>query len=526
MSSGRTLLDESRVTRRHVLQAFGALGGASLVMGAMDAWGLMGASPAQRPALQGRGTGTRVIVLGAGISGLVVGYELGKLGYDYQVLEAREWVGGLCWTIKRGATHTEIDGETQICQFDEGLYLNGGAWRLPNADTGVLGYCAELGVALEIFVDATDANYFYEENPELGSLSGRKVRLREVKADLWGSTSELLAKAMDQGQIDAPLSTEDKERLVSFLVRAGYLDTEDHVYRPPSSRGSADRHDLGALLQTGFGTRVRSLYAGTGGPAPVFQPVGGMMEIPLAFQRAMGGRVTLHAEVRSLRQMADGVRVVYRNTRTGQEQEETADYCVCCLPLAVLQRLDVTLSGEMSEAVSAAEHNDAAKMGLQMGRRFWEEDEGIFGGHLWSRSLQIGEFSYPSNDYFSKKGVLLGFYGNGRMAGLWDQSIQARVRHVLTQSSKVHPQMRAEFEHAYAVWWGKIPYSLGAYGRTPAPSLLAQLSKPDGRIYVGCAGASQRPAWIEGGIQAAWRTVEALHERAMRVMRARRDRGG
>ena len=390
----------------------------------------------------------------------------------------------------------------------------------------MLGYCAELGVALEIFVDATDANYFYEENPELGSLSGRKVRLREVKADLWGSTSELLAEAMDQGQIDAPLSTEDKERLVSFLVRAGYLDTEDHVYRPPSSRGSADRHDLGALLQTGFGTRVRSLYAGTGGPAPVFQPVGGMMEIPLAFQRAMGGRVTLHAEVRPLRQMADGVRVVYRNTRTGQEREETADYCVCCLPLAVLQRLDVTLSGEMSEAVSAAEHNGAAKMGLQMGRRFWEEDEGIFGGHLWSRSLQIGEFSYPSNDYFSKKGVLLGFYGNGRMAGLWDQSIQARVGHVLTQSSKVHPQMRAKFEHAYAVWWEKIPYSLGAYGRTPAPSLLAQLSKPDGRIYVGCAGASQRPAWIEGGIQAAWRTVEALHERAMRVMRARRDRGG
>ena len=321
-------------------------------------------------------------MLGAGISGLTVGYELGKLGYDCQVLEAREWVGGLCWTIKRGASHTEVDGERQVCQFDEGLYLNGGAWRLPNVDTGVLGYCAELGVPLEIFVDATDANYFYEGNPELGPLSGRKVRLREVKADLWGSTSELLTKAMDQGQIDAPLSTEDKERLVSFLVRAGYLDTEDHVYRPPSSRGSADRHDLGALLQTGFGTRVRSLYAGTGGPAPVFQPVGGMMEIPLAFQRAMGDRITLNAEVRSIRQTADGVRVVYRNTRTGQEREETADYCVCCLPMAVLQRIDVNLSTEMAEAVNAAEHNGAAKMGLQMARRFWEEDEGIFGGHL------------------------------------------------------------------------------------------------------------------------------------------------
>ncbi|MDP7691646.1 MAG: hypothetical protein QGG89_07395, partial [Vicinamibacterales bacterium] len=81
--------DSPFITRRHVLQAFGVLGGSSLTMGAMDAWGLMGASAAERPVLQGRVSGTRVIVLGAGISGLAVGYELGKLGYDYRVLEAR-----------------------------------------------------------------------------------------------------------------------------------------------------------------------------------------------------------------------------------------------------------------------------------------------------------------------------------------------------------------------------------------------------------------------------------------------------
>ena len=92
---------------------------------------------------------------------------------------------------------------------------------------------------------------------------------------------------MGQGQIDLPLSVEDKERLVSFLVRAGYLDTADYVYRPPTARGGQDRHDLGVLLRTGFGERVRSLYAGTGAPAPVFQSVGGMQEIPLALQRAL-----------------------------------------------------------------------------------------------------------------------------------------------------------------------------------------------------------------------------------------------
>ncbi len=54
------------------------------------------------------------------------------------------------------------------------------------------------------------------------------------------------------------------------------------------------------------------------------------------------------------------------------------------------------------------------------------------------------------------------------------------------------------------------------YGRTPAPEELEQLSKADGRIYMGSAGASTRPAWLEGAIQSAWRTIEALHERVMR----------
>ena len=344
-----------------------------------------------------------------------------------------------------------------------------------------------------MFVNWSDANYMWEEDSERGPLAGRRVRLREVKADLWGSTTELLAKAMDQGQIDAPLNEEDKVLLVEFLVRAGYLDSEDHLYRPPNLRGSQDRYDLSALLRSGFGTRVRSLYAVTGGPHPVFQPVGGMMEIPLAFQRAIGDHITMNAEVQSVHQTEDAVRVVYRDTRTGQEREEIADYCVCCLPMAVLQGIDVDLSPEMAAAVNETSHSTSAKMGLQMKRRFWEEDDGIFGGHLFGRSLELGEFSYPSNDYFTEKGVLLGFYGGGGTARMADMPFAGRIEHVLTQASKVHPQMREEFETAYCVWWDKVPYSLGAYGRTPAPEELEQLSKADGRIYMGSAGASTRP---------------------------------
>jgi len=503
------------MTRRQLLVRLGALGGSPLLLGAMDALELKGAPAGPRPVLRGTQPTTRVVVLGGGISGLVAGWELAKLDYDVRVLEARDWVGGLTWTVRRGDTHTEIGGERQVCDFDDGQYINAGAWRIPKSDEGILGYCRELGVQLEVFLNSDDANFFYEENPELGPLSGRRVRLREVKADLWGSTTELLAKAMQQGDIDVPLSEEDRERFVQFLVRSGYLEASDLTYRTPPARGSGERYDLSALLQSGFGGRARSLNQETGGPAPLFQPVGGMQQISFAFQRALGDRLTLRAEVRSVRQTEDEVRVVWRDTASGREREEVADYAICCLPMSVLKTIDVNFGPAMAQAVSETGHAAVAKMGLQMRRRFWEEDEGIFGGHLWSRSLQLGEFSYPSNGYFTQKGVLLGYYGASAQAGLDQLPVAGRIEHVIRQASKVHPQMRQEFESAYAVWWEKVPYSVGAYGRGPGQDLLARLSRADGRLYIGCAGASEDPAWLEGAVASAWRSVEQLHARAM-----------
>src|SRR5262245_3984131 len=101
------------LTRRGFLERFGIAGGSALVMSAMRSWDLMAQSN-PRPVLSGRSNGTKVLILGAGVSGLTVGYELGKLGYSVSMLEARDRVGGVNWTLRRGATHTEIGpgGET------------------------------------------------------------------------------------------------------------------------------------------------------------------------------------------------------------------------------------------------------------------------------------------------------------------------------------------------------------------------------------------------------------------------------
>ena len=506
----------SNLTRRTFLERLGLTGGSALVMSAMQSWELMAAQAGPRPVLTGRPSGTSVVVLGAGVSGLTVGYELTKLGYKVTILEARDRVGGVNWTVRRGATHTEIGagGETQVCDFDEGLYVNGGPWRIPHWHTGVLGYCKELGVPLEIFINEAEASYFYYEGESVGALASKRVRLREVKADMIGYTCELMAKALDQNTLDVPLTAQDKERFVSFLINEGYLDTADRAYRQNDGRGPGDPHDFGALLQSGFGNRIRSVINGTG-QAPMFQPIGGIDQFPKGFQRKLGDTITLGAEIVSIRQTTSEVKVAYKNVRTGAIKEVTADYCVSCLPFTILGRLDVNLSPETMSAVKATPYSPSAKMGLQMKRRFWDEDDRIFGGHLYS-NLPIGNFAYPSNGVFGDKGVLLGFYGNGQMAGVVNMPIKGRIEHVLTHAGKVHPQLRAEYETAYCVFWEKIPYSIGAIAQTGnAPERLAVLGRPDHRIYLGCGAVSGNGGWMEGAVTAAWKQVKALHERVM-----------
>jgi len=507
------------MTRRDFLQQLGFVGGSTMVMGAMTSLDLMGAPAGPRPRWSGQASNARVLVLGAGISGLTVGYELGKLGYDVRILEARDRVGGVSHSVRRGYTETDLDGATQTCGFDEGQYLNAGPWRIPHVHTAVLDYCKELGVPLEIFVNETDWSYLYYEGEAFGSLSGKRVRLREVKADLRGHTMEMLAKALSQGDLDVPLSAEDKERLLSYLVGEGYLDSPDLAYRGSGARGAGDPYDLSPLLQDQFKDRVRAIDSGQT-RAPVFQPVGGMDQLPMAFARTMSDRITMRAAVREIRQTEDEVRVVYAETDTGALREVTADYVVSCIPLSILSRVEVNLSPEMMEAVRSMTYSGSAKIGLQMRRRFWEEDDGIYGGPTYT-NLPLGQFAFPSSGYNSRSGVVLGFYGNGSTAGLREMPVADRLEHVLTHGSRIHPQLREEYQNGYCVFWEKVPYSDGAIaagsGGPDGPARVARLRTPDGRFYVGCSAVAvvSSPGWMEGTISGAWHTVDALHQRVM-----------
>src|SRR5918993_2445905 len=231
------------LTRRHFLARVAAVGGAPLAYEAMTGLGLLAAPQQTRFELTGRVSGVRVLILGAGIAGLTTAYELGKIGYDCRVLEARARPGGRCFTVRRG-TVSEEDGPRQSAAFDQGLYFNAGPTRIPYHHQATLGYCRELQVPTEVFVPDCESAYLYQTR---GPLASRRVRLREARADFDGYIAELLSKALSQTQLDQPLTTEDRDRLLAYLRGLGALD-QQRQYRGSSRRGAAAPLPLRDLL--------------------------------------------------------------------------------------------------------------------------------------------------------------------------------------------------------------------------------------------------------------------------------------
>ncbi|HSA49422.1 MAG TPA: FAD-dependent oxidoreductase [Yinghuangia sp.] len=529
----------AETSRRGFLRSVGVAGGAGVLYSTMGAMGLAPvpvaeAVPYRAPSssdfhLTGRG-GKKVLILGAGIAGLTTAYELGKAGYDCRILDAKDRPGGRNWTARGGTVETDLDGATQRARFSSGQYMNCGPGRLPQSHV-TLDYCRELGVALEAFVNANADAYIYHGNS--AALAGKPMRWRTAKADVYGYISELLAKATDQGALDAALTKDDKDRLIAFLQSFGAIKgkAEGFAYTGSSRRGYSVEpgaaHEKGTVLgpvpsmsdvlASGVGQRFAFEF-GYDQAMMMFQPVGGMDAIPKALERAVGrDRITYNAWATGVSNVPGGVEVSWKDNR-GRERFERADFCVVATPPQIAARLRHNLGDNVTTALKTPVPVSAGKIGLEYKRRWWELDDHMYGGVV-PTDTDLANMWFPSAGYQSARGMVIGYYNTGSNSELYAKlAPDARAARAVDQGVKIFgDRYRSELAASFSVAWTRTAGFEGAWVGWPnqdGPE-YALLNQPQGAVYFAGDWLSHTIAWQHGAFTSARKVVTEIHQRVM-----------
>jgi monoamine oxidase len=341
------------LTRRVFLERIAQIGGYAATFSTMHALGLMpGGAQSTLPQLASDfGKGKKVVILGAGIAGMTAAYELRKAGFDCTVLEARSRPGGRNWTVRSGTKVEFTDGTTQTCDWSDGGYLNAGPARIPSIHTNMLNYCQELGVPLEVEVNASRSALL--QSPLLNH--GESVQQRQVIHDTRGYLAELLSKAINKHTLDDELSKEDTARMLEFLQSFGDLNKESR-YTGTSRAGYITGPGAGpvtpVLRKPLSLTELLAPDIATGEfyedeinwQATMFQPIGGMDRIAYAFGHSLGNIIHYECPVSEIITTDRDVTVAYG--RSGKPQTITADFCICTLPLSILVKTKNNFSPE------------------------------------------------------------------------------------------------------------------------------------------------------------------------------------
>ena len=510
-------------TRRNFLTQVGRAGGFGATYLIMQSLGLLPIPATQASTLrlpENSGKGKTVVILGAGIAGMVAAWELSKAGYHCTILEARGRAGGRNWTIRNGTRVDMTDGTSQTCTWDETSYFNAGPARLPSQHVTMLGYCKEFGVPLEVEVNASRSSLMQSA----GLNGGKPVQQRQVLTDTRGHVSELLAKAIGRGSLDQDISADDKEKMLEFLRVYGGL-SPDYFYKGSESAGYKvspgagdqagvirDPLDMHALLDADLWNGL--LYEEQiWWQATMFQPIGGMDRIPAAFEKRLAHLIRFDCAVEQIRKTPSGVRVAYRNRKTGITAAIDAHYCICAIPFSVLKSIDADFSPDLQQIIDATTYDQAYKIAWES-PRFWERDDSIYGGISFLHG-PVDLVWYPSARLFSAKGVIIPGYGmeNGTVMGT--MNLAAKIEASRQAVELLHPGRSRELTKPIGVCWGRVPYNLGSWVHVEEPAMFPGYERaiqPDGPIYLCGEHLSHLVGWQEGAALSAHRAVSLLSQ--------------
>ncbi len=447
----------------------------------------------------------KVIVVGAGMAGLVAAYELKRAGHRPVVLEAQQRVGGRVHTLRES--------------FTDGLYAEVGAMRIPRVHKLTLAYIDKFGLKTNDFTMGNSKAYYY--------FGGRKVRIAEAEADpdLLGfevaahergrTAAQLWAKAIQP--LVAELEKDGDGAWQAIVERYDELSTREFLEAQGWSEGAIEMYGLIENQEALMNSAFLELFREDSGHyyTDMVEISGGMDLLPHAFQPELVNDIRFGARMTAMDQSPEGVTIHYQ-TPTGRFQE-SGDYAIITAPFPVLRHIEALKPFKRAKqrAIRELHYDASAKILFQCRRRFWEEDDGIFGGGTIT-DLPVRNIYYPDHSRETGRGVMLASYTWSEDAQRWGSLAHYdRIAQALEDVAQIHPQVLDEFEVGASHMWHDDEFAGGAFAlfEPGQQSLLYdEIISPEGRIYFAGEHTSLHHAWIQGAIESGLRTANEINQ--------------
>ncbi|KAM7145490.1 L-amino-acid oxidase-like isoform 3-T3 [Macrochelys suwanniensis] len=410
----------------------------------------------------------KVVIVGAGISGLTAAKLLKDAGCKVLILEASNRVGGRILTYREKDWYAEL-----------------GAMRLPR--------------------DHRARSGDVDRNPDI-------LQYPLLPTERGKSASELYDRTLDKVTTDCRAL---KEKYDSFSIKE-YLIKEGKL-----SRGAIDM--IGDLLNLDGSFHLSFLYSVMDDIAfkEGFDEItGGFDQLPEAFYKGMQRDILFQSTAVKILHDNEKVRVFYRRPRTSLSSLVTADFVLVATTAkaARLIKFSPPLSSNKTHALRSLHYSKDVKIFLVCREKFWEKD-GIYNGRsITDRPSRF--IYYPSHNFSSGVGVILASY-------TWDDdaeffvplSEEKCVDVVLEDLAEIHQMPKNYIQNVcdkhVIKKWGLDKYSMGAYVSL-TPYQFVDYSKAlfqnEGRVYFAGEYTAHPHAWIETAMKAAVRAARNIHD--------------
>ena len=451
------------------------------------------------------GKSKKVLIVGAGLAGLVAGYELKRAGHNPVIIEAQQRVGGRVYTLRQ--------------PFTEGLYAEVGAMRIPRAHTVTMEYIGKFGLPTNDFTMDNPNAYYY--------MGGRKVRASEANAnpslldydvadrEIGKTSGQMYMKAI-QPLIDM-LEKDGDAAWDEIVAKYDQYSTREFLEFNGWSEGMIEMFGLLANQESVMNSSFLELFREDSGNyyTNMIEIQGGTDRLPHAFLPELKDNIRFGAKMIAMDQSPDDVTIHYQ-TSAGRFSE-TGEYAIITVPFPVLRHVEVLkpFARSKQRAIRQLHYDASAKILFQCKRRFWEEDDGIFGGGTLT-DLPIRNLYYPDHGRETGRGVILASYTWSEDAQRWGSlKPDDRIVQALDDVAEIHPQITKEFEVGTSWMWHDDEFAGGAFALfDPGQQTLLhdEIVKPEGRIHFAGEHASLYHAWIQGAFESGLRAAIAIHQ--------------